>query len=87
MRFYCHYLTNITHNFHPSCFLQIFGLKLILVPPNQIIVIANIYIFLNPNCPNPPNSRNYKQIKIVNIYNFLNSNCPHTPNSKNIEKL
>lgn len=45
MRFYCPYLTNMTHNFHLLCYFKFFGLKLIPIPLNHVLLIANIYNF------------------------------------------
>lgn len=53
------YLTNITHNFHLlSCF-KFFGLKLNPIPPNHILLTANICNFLNSNCSDEFNSKKY----------------------------
>ena len=47
-------------NFHLLCFSKCFGLKLIPVPPNHILLIGNIYNFLDLYCPNAPNSKKIK---------------------------
>ena len=50
------------HNFYPSR-LKLFGLKLILVFSNHILLFASIYNFLNSNCPNTSNSRTIKSLQ------------------------
>ena len=45
MRFYCLHLTNIAHNFHLLCVFKFVGRKLIPIPLNHILIIANIYNF------------------------------------------
>ena len=46
-------------------YFQFFGLNLIPVPPNHMLLIANIDSFLNSNCPTTLNSN--KSQKIANL--------------------
>ena len=49
------------HNFHPTCFFfKPFDLKLISIPLSHILLLANIYNFLNSNCSDTFNSKTIK---------------------------